>query len=72
MLFRLCLPLHVQPPLISPKYSVAGIPSFLEERALFVRERQNGLVGPGAFVISNTLVTLPFMFICALAFSLIW
>ncbi|KAL6305126.1 P-loop containing nucleoside triphosphate hydrolase protein [Sparassis latifolia] len=51
--------------------SVAGIPSFLEERSLFIRERDNGLVGPGAFIISNTLVTLPFMFICAISFSLI-
>ncbi|EJT48418.1 hypothetical protein A1Q1_02550 [Trichosporon asahii var. asahii CBS 2479] len=51
--------------------SVAGIPSFLEERSVFLRERKNGLYGPLPFVLSNTVVMLPFMFICAFAFSVI-
>lgn len=51
--------------------SVAGIPAFLEERSVFLRERKNGLYGPLPFVLSNTVVTLPFMFICAFAFSVI-
>lgn len=51
--------------------SVAGIPAFLEERSVFLRERKNGLYGPLPFVLSNTVVMLPFMFLCALAFSLI-
>ncbi|KAF8324153.1 P-loop containing nucleoside triphosphate hydrolase protein [Cantharellus anzutake] len=51
--------------------SVAGIPSFLEERAVFVRERNNGLYGPGAYVIANSLVTIPFLFSCSVLFAVI-
>ncbi|KAI0315703.1 P-loop containing nucleoside triphosphate hydrolase protein [Amylostereum chailletii] len=45
--------------------SVAGIPAFLEERQVFVRERMNGLYGPGPYVLANSLVTLPYLFLCA-------
>lgn len=38
--------------------SVAGIPSFLEEREVLLREKRNGLYGALPFVISNTAVTL--------------
>ncbi|PWN52543.1 P-loop containing nucleoside triphosphate hydrolase protein [Violaceomyces palustris] len=51
--------------------SVAGIPSFLEERLVLKRERGNNLYGPAPFVLANTLVTVPFLFICTLVFSLI-
>lgn len=51
--------------------SVAGIPAFLEERSVFLRERKNGLYGPFPFVLSNTIITLPFLFACALFFSVI-
>ena len=51
--------------------SVAGIPAFLEERSVFVRERLNGLYGPGAYVLANALVTLPFLFVCTLSFTLV-
>jgi len=51
--------------------SVAGIPAFLEERQVFVRERMNGLYGPGAYVIANSIVTLPYLFICVLLFSVL-
>jgi len=51
--------------------SVAGIPAFLEERQVFVRERMNGLYGPGAYVLANSLCTLPYLFVCALLFSVI-
>jgi ABC-type multidrug transport system ATPase subunit len=51
--------------------SVAGIPAFLEERSVFIRERRNGLYGPTPFLISNTLVSMPFLFACTLFFSLI-
>ncbi|KAF8316101.1 P-loop containing nucleoside triphosphate hydrolase protein [Clavulina sp. PMI_390] len=51
--------------------SVAGIPSFLEERAVFMRERNNGLYGPGAYVIANSLVNIPFLFMCATLFVVI-
>jgi len=39
---------------------------------VFVRERLNGLYGPGPYVIAISIVSAPFLFICALVFSLIW
>lgn len=51
--------------------SVSGIPAFLEERAVFIRERANGLYGPGAWVIANTITVVPFLFACTLLFSVI-
>ncbi|KLO10942.1 hypothetical protein SCHPADRAFT_916198 [Schizopora paradoxa] len=48
--------------------SVAGIPAFLEERQVFVRERINGLYGPGAYVLANSICTLPYLFLCSLLF----
>lgn len=51
--------------------SVAGIPAFLEERQVFVRERMNGLYGPGAYVLANSLVTLPYLFVCVVLFAVI-
>ncbi|KZP14385.1 P-loop containing nucleoside triphosphate hydrolase protein [Athelia psychrophila] len=51
--------------------SVAGIPAFLEERAVFIRERSNGLYGPAAYVLANTIAVVPFLFACTLLFSLI-
>lgn len=49
--------------------SVAGIPSFLEERSVFLRERRNGLYGATPFTIANTVVTLPFLFMCSVLFA---
>ena len=51
--------------------SVAGIPAFLEERQVFVRERMNGLYGPGAYVLANSICTLPYLFVCALLFAVL-
>ncbi|KAJ7055552.1 P-loop containing nucleoside triphosphate hydrolase protein [Mycena amicta] len=51
--------------------SVAGIPSFLEERAVYYRESKNGLYTTLPFVLSNTLVNMPFLFLCTLLFSII-
>ncbi|SJL01923.1 related to ATP-binding cassette protein (ABC) transporter [Armillaria ostoyae] len=51
--------------------SVAGIPSFLEERAVYYRETKNGLYTTLPFVLSNTLVNIPFLFLCTLSFTLI-
>ncbi|ORY79730.1 P-loop containing nucleoside triphosphate hydrolase protein [Leucosporidium creatinivorum] len=51
--------------------SVSGIPAFLEERSVFVRERANGLYGPGAYLLANTLTSIPFLFVCTLAYTLI-
>ncbi|KPV74540.1 uncharacterized protein RHOBADRAFT_37583 [Rhodotorula graminis WP1] len=51
--------------------SVAGIPAFLEERAVFIRERANGLYSPGQYLLASTLVSVPFLFACTLVYSLI-
>ncbi|KZW00496.1 P-loop containing nucleoside triphosphate hydrolase protein [Exidia glandulosa HHB12029] len=51
--------------------SVAGIPAFLEERHVFMRERLNGLYGVGPYVVSNSLASAPFLFICSLVFTII-
>lgn len=41
--------------------AVAYVPSFLEDRATFVKERANGLYGAGAFVLSNFIIGLPYL-----------
>jgi len=51
--------------------SVAGIPSFLEERAEYYRETRNGLYTTLPFVLSNTLVNIPFLLLCTVLFTLI-
>ena len=51
--------------------SVAGIPAFLEERQVFVRERLNGQYGAGPYVLANSLVTLPYLFACAVIFAVL-
>ncbi|KAF9269354.1 P-loop containing nucleoside triphosphate hydrolase protein [Marasmius fiardii PR-910] len=51
--------------------SVAGIPSFLEERSVFYREKKNGLYSTLPFVLSNTLVNIPFLFACVVVFLVI-
>ncbi|KAF8956621.1 P-loop containing nucleoside triphosphate hydrolase protein [Flammula alnicola] len=51
--------------------SVAGIPSFLEERAVYYRETKNGLYTTLPFVLSNTLVNIPFLFMCTVVFTVI-
>lgn len=38
---------------------------------MFVRERMNGLYGPGAYVLANALVTLPYLFVCVLLFAVL-
>ncbi|KAJ3116113.1 hypothetical protein HDU96_010407 [Phlyctochytrium bullatum] len=51
--------------------SVAGIPAFLEERSVFIREKHNGLYKAGPYALANSLVNIPFLFLCALLFSCI-
>jgi len=51
--------------------AVAYVPAFLEDRATFVKERSNGLYGPTAFLVSNFLIGLPFLFLISLLFSVI-
>lgn len=51
--------------------AVAYIPAFLEDRAIFVKERANGLYGPTSFMIANMLIGVPFLFLIVLLFSVI-
>ncbi|XP_068642853.1 ABC transporter G family member 1-like [Aristolochia californica] len=46
--------------------AIGGFPSFVEDMKIFGRERLNGHYGVGAFVIGNTLSSLPFLFLNAL------
>ncbi|KAE8198143.1 hypothetical protein CF328_g3636 [Tilletia controversa] len=39
--------------------SVAGIPSFLEERSVLMRERRNGLYKAAPYVLANSAATVP-------------
>lgn len=50
--------------------AVAYVPAFLEDRSMFVKERANGLYGPTAFVISNFLIALPYLFLISILFSI--
>ncbi|KAL9592691.1 MAG: hypothetical protein Q9179_006460 [Wetmoreana sp. 5 TL-2023] len=51
--------------------AVAYVPAFLEDRATFIKERANGLYGATAFMISNFLIGLPYLFLISLIFSII-
>ena len=51
--------------------AVAYVPAFLEDRAMFVKERANGLYGPTAFLLSNFLTGLPFLFLISVLFSVV-
>lgn len=50
---------------------VAYVPAFLEDRAMFVKERANGLYGPTSFLVSNFLIGLPFLFLISVLFSVV-
>lgn len=49
--------------------AVVYVPAFLEDRAVYTKDRANGLYGSTAFVISNFLIGLPYLFIIAFASS---
>uniref|UniRef100_A0A060T3A4 ARAD1A14146p n=1 Tax=Blastobotrys adeninivorans TaxID=409370 RepID=A0A060T3A4_BLAAD len=51
--------------------AVAYIPAFLEDHSAFVRESQNGLYGPGPFLVSNFVIGVPFLFLIALMFLIV-
>ncbi|KAK6365548.1 hypothetical protein LTS17_011267 [Exophiala oligosperma] len=51
--------------------AVAYVPAYLEDRATFAKERANGLVGPLAFIVSNFLIGLPFLFLITVTFSVV-
>lgn len=49
--------------------SVAAFPAFVEDMKIFLRERLNGYYGVSQFTVSNTLASLPFIFLIAVAAS---
>lgn len=51
--------------------AVAYIPAFLEDRAIFVKERANGIYGPLEFMVVNLIVGFPFLFIICVLFSIV-
>ncbi|MCJ1327169.1 hypothetical protein MMC10_003836 [Thelotrema lepadinum] len=51
--------------------AVAYVPAYLEDRAMFIKERANGLYGAGSFLIANFLIGLPYLFLIAVLFSTI-
>ncbi|KAK4546592.1 hypothetical protein LTR36_001809 [Oleoguttula mirabilis] len=51
--------------------AVAYVPAFLEDRAIFVKERENGLYGPSVFLVSNFIIGLPYLFLISVLFSII-
>lgn len=51
--------------------AVAYVPAFLEDRTTFASDRANGLATPLAFCIANFLIGIPYLFLFALAFSVV-
>lgn len=51
--------------------AVAYIPSFLEDLALFQKERANGLYGPTSFMVANFFIGIPYLFLIAVLFSVV-
>jgi hypothetical protein len=51
--------------------AVAYIPAYLEDLALFSKERSNGLYGPTAFMLANFVIGVPYLFLITILFSVI-
>ncbi|MCJ1478263.1 hypothetical protein MMC13_006940 [Lambiella insularis] len=51
--------------------AVAYVPAFLEDRAIYTKERANGLYGPGSFMLANFLIGVPYLFVFSFLFSTI-
>jgi ABC-type multidrug transport system permease subunit len=51
--------------------AVAYVPSIIEDLHSFNKERANGLYGPLPFVIANTIISIPWLFLIAVLFSII-
>eukprot|EP00127_Corallochytrium_limacisporum_P000732 Clim_evm18s25 gene=Clim_evmTU18s25 len=50
--------------------TVAAVPAFVDERAVFVRERASGCYRPAAYTLANTLSSIPWVFLIALSSSI--
>lgn len=51
--------------------AVAYIPAFLEDRAIFMKERANGLYGPTSFIVANFVTGIPYLFLISVLFSVV-
>ena len=51
--------------------AVAYVPAYIEDRNLFIKERENGLYGPTSFMVANFVTGLLPLFLIAISFSLI-
>jgi ABC-type multidrug transport system permease subunit len=51
--------------------TIAVIPAFIEEKNVFDRERRNASYGVLSYVLSNTLMSLPFVLLLAVVFTII-
>jgi len=51
--------------------SISAFPSLIEDRLLFVRERANRYYRVGAYALAHTIISIPFILIIALSYSLI-
>lgn len=51
--------------------AVAYIPAYIEDLQCYHREHANGLYGPTAFILSNFLIGIPFIFLNTLLFSVV-
>jgi ABC-type multidrug transport system ATPase subunit len=49
--------------------AVVYVPAFLEDRAVYIKDRANGLYGSTAFILSNFLIGLPYLFTIAFVSS---
>lgn len=49
--------------------AVVYVPAFLEDRMVFIKDRANGLYGSPAFMLSNFLIGLPYLFLIAFVSS---
>jgi hypothetical protein len=51
--------------------AVVYVPAFIEDRQVFVKDRENGLYGSGSFMLANILIGLPYLFTIAVCTSTI-
>ncbi|KAL4895530.1 P-loop containing nucleoside triphosphate hydrolase protein [Aspergillus ambiguus] len=49
--------------------AVVYVPAFIEDRMVYTKDRANGLYGSTAFIVSNFLVGLPYLFLIAFVSS---
>jgi len=50
--------------------SIAAVPSFIEDKLLFVRERMNGAYRVSAYAMAQTFITIPFVALIGVTFTI--